>query len=103
MSGSFKCRSPPPGELTALPKPISWIWSHLEEGGGEGKGGREKERKGRKNTSLPKINFWLRPWFQITVPLNITTVLSLSVLRVSLIIVTGVQFHQHITSLCRYN
>jgi len=44
VSGSFKCRFPPLGELTALPKSVSWIWGATSRQG-EGKGVRGKERK----------------------------------------------------------
>ena len=42
-------------ELTALPRPHSWIWGLLLRGGEE-RGG------GEGNMSTPSINSWLRHW-----------------------------------------
>ena len=61
----------PLGELTALPRPPSWIWRREREGrGGKGKG-REGKRKGREKEEegegegvrvAPKRQAWIRLW-----------------------------------------
>ena len=55
-----KCRSLSlrEGELTAFPKPISWIWWATSRWGKDGKG---REGKGLE-TTRPEINIWLQRW-----------------------------------------
>jgi len=55
----------PLGELTELLQSLTWIsGATSRRGKGEGKGGREKERKeryGRDGGNSHKINSWLQP------------------------------------------
>ena len=64
MSGGYgcKCRSPPLGELTALPKCLSWIEGHFEAAERERKGeegmGKGEEGKGTgTGENIPEIHF----------------------------------------------